>query len=291
MKAHILPPMRFRVPASTTNLGHGFDCFGIALSAANVCTYKTIDAPGDDALSHMLEDCRKACASAWETELPALSVSIEGDVPIARGMGSSSTIYASCIAAYQGLHGKDIDMGEIIRLGSELEGHPDNICAAVLGGFTIVGSVNEKLQWQRYPMNDLLEAVITIPSYEVKTNEARKVLPDHFSKEEGILAIQRCSMISAALVGGRLDILHGLFKGSWHEHYRARLNPALDICRKAADEAGAISTFISGSGSCILSLCTKSKVSGVKEALENAYTDEAEIRKITFNNNGLEQLS
>ena len=280
--------MRFRVPGTTTNLGHGFDCFGIALSTSNTVVVEVNQVNDNEALAAMLEDCRKRCVKAWQTELPSIAISIEGDVPIARGMGSSSTIYAACIAAYQLIHHKELDLGEIIRLGNKLEGHPDNICAAVLGGFTIVAQVAGRLQWQRFDMPEQLEAVISIPNFEVKTDEARKVLPQQFSKTEGITAIQRCSMISAALASKRLNLLRGLFDDAWHEHYRAALNPGLGTCREAADKAGAIGTFLSGSGSCILSLCTTSKTDDVHTALKEVYGDIAEIRKVTFNNSGIE---
>ena len=282
--------MRFKVPASTTNLGHGFDCFGIALQASNTITATVVDAVGDDQLSHMVENCRAYCAQRWNCTIPFLSINIEGDVPIARGMGSSSTIYAAAIAACQISSGNALDLAEIIRCGNELEGHPDNICAAVLGGFSMVAMVNGELRWQRFPMPACLQAVIAIPNFEVKTQEARKVLPDQLSKSEAITAIQRCSMISAALVSANIDILPGLFNDAWHEQYRSSLNPGLQHCRDAAEAAGAIATFLSGSGSCILSLCTDKTATAVHAALSHAYGDSAEIRAIAFNNNGIEQL-
>ena len=288
--AHILAAMRFRVPGTTTNLGHGFDCFGIALSTANIVSVEQDKTCDNEALAQMLEKVQRSCAKAWQCDLPSIAMSIEGDVPIARGMGSSSTIYAAATAAYQLIHNEEMDLGEIIRLGDKLEGHPDNICAAVLGGFTIVAQVAGRLQWQRFDMPEQLEAVISIPNFEVKTDEARQVLPQQFTKAEGITAIQRCSMISAALAGKRLNLLRGLFDDAWHEQYRAELNPGLVTCREAADQAGAIGTFLSGSGSCILSLCTKSKVSDVHAALEAAYGDTAEIRQVTFNNSGIELI-
>jgi homoserine kinase len=282
--------MRFQVPASTTNLGHGFDCFGVALNASNQISARIVETAGDDTLSQMVESCRAYCAQRWGKTVPFLKISISGDVPIARGMGSSSTIYAAAIAACQISSGSSLDLDEIIRCGSELEGHPDNICAAVLGGFTIIASVNGQLQWLRFPVPASLQAVISIPNFEVKTSEARKVLPQQFSKAEGIMAIQRCSMISAAMVSGQIDRLHGLFNDAWHEHYRASLNPGLHICRDAAESAGAIATFLSGSGSCILSLCTRDTAATIHSALQKAYGNIAEIRIIDFNNNGLVQL-
>lgn len=284
--------MRFRVPASTTNLAHGFDCFGIALSAANeVIIDETVnELSGNATLQHMIDQTRDIYMQRTRHAVPRLIISITGDVPAARGMGSSSTIYAAGLAACQRFAGKDIDLGQIIRIGSELEGHPDNICAAVLGGFTIVATVAGRLQWQRFAVPENLQAVITIPDYEVKTEDARKVLPQQFSITEGVLAIQRSSMISAALASGRLEMLHGLFQDGWHEHYRAQLNPHLGHCRQIAAEAGAIATFLSGSGSCILSLCTKSNIPMVKEALEAQRPDNAKIRALTFDNNGLELL-
>jgi len=133
------PMLRFRVPASTTNLGHGFDCLGMALGLANTISVEpggdAVSAPGasDPGLVTMAERVRAACAAAWRVALPGFAVRVAGEVPIARGMGSSSTILLGVAAACQQMAGRPFARGELIPIAAAIEGHPDNVTAACLG--------------------------------------------------------------------------------------------------------------------------------------------------------------
>jgi homoserine kinase len=272
--------MRFRVPASTTNLGHGFDCLGIALALYNTITVEpdpsgnTVRAPGaaDDGLAVMAERVRAACTTAWGVPLPGFTVTVEGDVPIARGIGSSSTILLGVAAACQQLAGRTFARAELIPITAALEGHPDNVTAACLGGFTIVGAAPEGLRFARFPVPAHLVAVIAIPPFEVKTSEARRILPQLMTREEAILGLQRTALITAALANGDVGALRGLFDEAWHEGHRAVLNPGLAEARTAAREAGAIGTILSGSGSTVLSFVEQARAEPVGAALKSVYT-------------------
>jgi len=248
----------FRVPASTTNLGHGFDCLGMALGLYNTIAVEpggdTITAPdaADPGLVHLAERMRATCSRAWKRPLPGFSVRVRGEVPIARGMGSSSTILLGVAAACQTLAQRPFDRVELIALAAEVEGHPDNVAAACLGGFTVVGDVNGQLRTARFAPPPDLTCVVCIPDFEVKTSEARRILPGELSKAEHIRGLQRTALIVAALAHGDLAGLSGLFADAWHEHHRAALNPHLAALRTAAEQQGALGTILSGSGSTVL---------------------------------------
>lgn len=215
----------------------------------------TVTAPGaaDPGLAAMAERMRAACARAWGRALPGFTVQVQGDVPIARGMGSSSTILLGVAAACQQFAGRALDRHELIELTTEVEGHPDNVAAACLGGFTVVGRVGGRLRTARFDPPQGLTAVVTIPPYEVKTSAARAILPTTLTRAEHITGLQRTALIVAALASGDASALHGLFTEAWHESYRAQLNPLLERIRANADNANALGTIISGSGSTLLS--------------------------------------
>lgn len=292
--------LRYRVPASTTNLGHGFDCLGIALGLANTITVTpggdAVTAPGaaDPGLQPMAERVRSACAQAWGKPIPGFAVAVAGDVPIARGMGSSATILCGVAAACRELAGLPADPGAVLEVAAAIEGHPDNVAAAVLGGVTVVGAVGDRLRWAKIPVPESLVAVVAIPPFEVKTSEARKILPQELSRADAIRGLQRTALITAALVQGRAEDLRGLFADAWHERYRAPLNTGFAEARTAADGAGAVGTIISGSGSTVLSFAPRAAAEAIRTAIERSYTARgvtAQVRIVPFDNGGLTRLS
>jgi homoserine kinase len=289
--------LSFRVPASTTNLGHGFDCLGIALGAANTisvepATSAAITAPGapDDGLQRMATTVRDACTKRWNATLPGFTVRVGGDVPVARGMGSSSTIFLGVAAACQQLAGRAFAKQELLEIAAAEEGHPDNAAAACMGGFTIVAATPQGLRWSRFAVPSDLVAVVAIPPFEVKTSEARRILPQQVERADLVRGLQRSALITAILASGRITELAGLFDDAWHERYRATVNPGLIEARAAAQQAGAIGTILSGSGSTVLSFSQRVKAPAVANAVQASYRDRgvaAEVRTLEFDNAGL----
>ena len=292
--------LRFRVPASTTNLGHGFDCLGIALAAANTisvepATTAAVSAPGapDDGLQRMATTVRDACAKRWNVTLPGFSVRVAGDVPVARGMGSSSTIFLGVAAVCQRLANRPFAKQELLEIAAAEEGHPDNAAAACMGGFTIVAATPQGLRWSRFAVPSELVAVVAIPPFEVKTSEARRILPQQVERAELVRGLQRSALITAVLASGRIGELTGLFDDAWHEHYRATVNPGLVEARAAAQKAGAIGTILSGSGSTVLSFSQRARAGEVANAVLASYRTRgvaAEVRTLEFDNTGLEAV-
>ena len=285
------------VPGSTSNLSHGFDCMGMAVAIRNQVRVvpradDAVTAPGaaDPGLLDLAQRVRRECAQAWDCALPGLEIAVAGAVPISRGLGSSATVLLGIAAACQQLAGHDLDRDELVRLGVRWEGHPDNICAAALGGFTLAAQGSDGLHWERIAVSEDLRAVIAIPATHQPTGEARQVLPDSVSRAEAIRAWQRASLITAVLAQGRIERLRGLLGDGWHEQYRAGLNPGLREAQAAADRAGALGTILSGSGSAVLSFTTSAVEGAVAAALEGVYRQlgiACEVRITGFDNHDL----
>jgi homoserine kinase len=291
--------LAFRVPGSTTNLGHGFDCLGIALGLANTVTVEAggaaASAPGsaDPGLAPMAERVRSECAAAWGRAVPGFAVTVRGDVPIARGMGSSATILLGVAAACRRLAGLDDDAGAVLEVAARIEGHPDNVAAACLGGFTVVGEHGGRLRWTRFAVPAELMAVVAIPPFEVKTSEARRILPQELPRRDAVQALQRTALITAALAQGRPEELRGLFDEAWHERHRAALNPGLAEARAAASATGAYGTILSGSGSTVLSFVARDRAEPVRAAVERSYAErgvQARVIAVGFDNTGLSAI-
>lgn len=293
--------MKFRVPGSTTNLAHGFDCLGIALGLANTITVLPttdglVSAPGaaDPGLQPMAAKVRDACVEAWGVPIPGFSVTVEGDVPIARGMGSSATILCGVAAACREMASLPEDPASILAVAAGIEGHPDNVTAAVLGGVTIVGPAADGLHAARIAVPPDLLAVVAIPPFEVKTSDARRILPHEMSRTDAIRGLQRTGLIVAALAQGRIDDLQGLFDDAWHEQYRAPLNRGFAEAREAAAKAGALGTIISGSGSTVLSFVRRGTGDDIRNAVAASYHSlgiAAQVLVLPFDNFGLRRLA
>ena len=233
-----------RVPASTSNLGPGFDCLGVALRIySNVivtCGAKS-----------RLPPIARAAADLFfqRTRCPqfSFSISVKGDVPSSRGLGGSATVRLGVLFAMNVLSGNRLERSSIFQLGAQLEGHPDNAAPAAFGGFTVVRGKNV----QRFHVSPALSFVLLIPNFDVETLAARKLLPSQVTHAAAIENSANASAITAAFASGNYQNLRGAFRDHLHQPYREKLIPFLPRVITAAEKAGALGAFLSGSGSTI----------------------------------------
>jgi homoserine kinase len=202
----------------------------------------------------MLEEA--AAAFFKKTRAPRFGVDLHlaGEVPIARGLGSSVTARLGCVAGLNALAGSPLDRQGLLEVVAALEGHPDNAAPAVFGGFTAAGFVGSEVRCIRVPLPSRIRLVTLIPDFEVSTPEARKRVPQTFSKADTIHILNRASLVTAAFATGRLESLRGCFDDRIHQPYRAPLIPGMDAILAAGVKAGAIGGWLSGSGSTLMCL-------------------------------------
>jgi homoserine kinase len=272
-----------RVPGTTANLGPGFDTLGLALRFYNRCEVTRRAARGVNIVSPIAEDAR-AGATAMLTEasklffrrtrVPAFGfdIALTGEVPIARGLGSSVTARLGCVAALNRLVGEPLGRPELFQLVTELEGHPDNAAPAIFGGFTASTMVEREARAVRFPVSRAAKFVTLIPNFEVSTPMARKLVPQQFSKADTVHCLTRVALITAAFASGNLEALRGCFDDRIHQPYREVLFPQLSAVIRAGERAGAIGGWLSGSGSSIMCL-TLAKPEAVAKAMQRALPD------------------
>jgi len=244
-----------RVPASTSNLGPGFDCLGVALRIYNDVTVTrsiksrphTVVGQAADLFFH---HTRRAPFS--------FSVSITGNVPPSRGLGSSVTLRLGVLHALNALTGNLVEPLSIFQLCARLEGHPDNAAPAVFGGFTVVRGQTV----QRFDVSGLLSFVLLIPDFEIKTSRARRILPPRIVRAAAVENCANACAITAAFASGNYRNLRGAFADHLHQPYRKNLIPFLPRVIATAEKAGALGAFLSGSGStiCAITLQDRNKV-------------------------------
>jgi homoserine kinase len=240
-----------RVPASTSNLGPGFDCLGVALRIYNSVTVTSGRLPEQPHRQIVSKAAERFFKQVRCRAFP-FSLSIVEEIPRSRGLGSSATIRLGILHGLNRLSRAPLDQLTLFRLCAELEGHPDNAAPATFGGFTVVGSALGGVpMFQRFKVSSQLYFVLLVPELEIPTSKARKLLPSKISHAAAVMNCGNACAITAAFASKGYEKLGGMFADHLHQPFRAELMPFLPGVIAAAERAGALGAFLSGSGSTI----------------------------------------
>ena len=263
-------PMRsviVEVPATTSNLGPGYDCLGVALSVYNRVT--VTQAEGEPPFEMALEAAEVFFAKAKREAFP-FACRIEGEVPMSRGLGSSVTLRLGVLNGLNVLVGEPLSRTEVFEIGASLEGHPDNAAPAQFGGFTVAGGEAHSAPPLRFAVAPELSFVLLVPNFEVRTADSRRILPEDVNRKAAVASSARACRITAAFAGGRYTALQDAFEDSaFHQPHRLPLVPFLPKVLAAGRGAGALGGFLSGSGSTVACL-TLEDPEGVAAAMLEA---------------------
>lgn len=276
------------VPASTANLGAGYDCLGLALDVCNTVTVEvaedggglSIDVTGEgEGELPAVRDNR--FVAGLETALEASigprpaaigwRIVMHNRIPLARGMGSSAAASVGGVVAGHVLGGRRLTEGEQLRLATALEGHPDNASAALLGGFVVSAHLGERVEAVRFDAPEGLRAVLFIPERRLSTADMRRVLPAEVPLRDAVSNMSRIAIGVAGIASGRYELLADLTVDRIHEPYRSVAYPQLPRLTGAARAAGALGAFLSGAGSTVLAFVAPGADAGpVERALAEA---------------------
>jgi homoserine kinase len=256
------------VPATSANLGSGYDVLAVALDLRNRIEVEALDEPGLELEvqgegEHQLPRTREnRFILALETGLRwALGdvphrvgwrVRMRNRIPLARGLGSSAAATVAGLMAGDTLTGRRIDRLRLLTLAAELEGHPENAAAAMLGGFVVAVIVEGRAEAIRFEPPPRIRAVLFVPDLPLATSEMRAVLPHAVPHRDAAFNVGRVALGVAGIATGRYDLLRVATEDRLHEPYRARAFPALPRLIRAAREAGAIGACLSGAGSSVI---------------------------------------
>ena len=253
-----------RIPGSTSNLGPGFDCLGVALRLHNSVTVIRDSSRQSSHLRIVSEAADRFFKQARRHTFP-FACSIVEQLPRCRGLGSSATVRLGILLALNRLSGDPLDRITLFRLCAELEGHPDNAAPAMFGGFTVIRSdsfpavTSPRLPKssllgstvQRFDVSPRLHFVLLVPDFEIQTSKARRVLPEKISRVAAVENAANACAITAAFASQNYKKLRGAFTDHLHQPFRLKLIPFLSPVIAAAEKAGALGAFLSGSGSTI----------------------------------------
>ncbi len=258
------------VPASSANLGAGYDCLAVALGLTNRIEVEVrgwsrgeielaVQGEGEDELT---EDRENRCVQGIEAALRAVRgempegvgwrIEMHNEIPLARGLGSSAAATIAGLVAGNALLGEPLTSPDLLRLANEIEGHPDNAAAALHGGFVVSAAIDGTVEALRFDAPRDLRAVLFIPDLRLSTEEMRSVLPDKVPREDAVSNLTRLAIGVAGMAIGRFDLLRVLTVDRLHEQYRAAAFPQLPRLIQSALDAGAIGACLSGAGSTVI---------------------------------------
>ncbi|WP_267384560.1 homoserine kinase [Cyanobacterium sp. uoEpiScrs1] len=274
------------VPATTANLGPGFDCIGAAVNQYNCFKFSPIETETSDLVITITgkEASRVTCDHTnlvYKSFLkfyqylgqtpPKIAINIELGVPLARGLGSSATAIIGGLMGGNQLAGEPLSLSEIMKLAITIEGHPDNVVPALLGNCQL--SVGKAENWQICPIAwhpDLIP-VVAIPDFELSTKEARAVLPAHLNRDDAIFNIAHLGLLIKALETGNQDWLTMALNDKLHQPYRQTLIKGFNSVKTAALSVGAYGVVISGAGPTVIALTSADYADRVSSAMTDAW--------------------
>jgi homoserine kinase len=280
-----------RVPATSANLGPGFDCLALALSLSNTFDVALdLDHRGTSEVTIRGDRRDTACLTepndnlflraftmacqSRDVAVPRMRLTMHVNLPPGRGLGSSATAVVGGIIAANALLGNPLTQADMLDLAVRCEPghHPDNVAAALLGGLVITGVRNAegRLIAERVALNRAARAVVFIPDMPMSTLEGRSLLPPAYAREDVTFNLSRVALLVAGLHSGRFDLLGLAMDDRMHQPYRQKLFPALPDLISAAREGGALGACLSGGGSSVLAL-----VDGEENRVRDAMTAEA----------------
>ena len=252
-----------RVPATSANLGPGFDVLGLALGLYNDIAFEeadgvvvAIEGEGAGRLATGAENVvARAARMAYEAagrRFRGAAIRCVNRIPPARGLGSSAAAWVGGLVAGNAALGSPLDRDAVLALACRAEGHPDNVAAALLGGLTISCAADERVTAVSLAVPPDVTWVVLVPETESSTREARAVLPSTVSRADAVFNLQRLALLLASVTSGRVDLLRFAMEDKLHQPQRRALFPWMDAVRRAALEAGALGCVLSGAGPSLL---------------------------------------
>jgi len=234
-----------RVPASTANLGPGFDCLGVALQLYN---YTTVRRGEPSAPDPMVDEA--AARFFAEADVPPFPFGwkVEAEIPRSRGLGSSVAVRLGILHGLNALAGRPLDANQLYRLCAHLEGHPDNAAPGAFGGFV---AARPDHTFFRCEVSPALHFVVLVPAEEIETDASRVRLPAEIRHLDAVQNTAHASLVTAAFAAQRYELLRGSMNDWLHQPYRERAVPHLRPAIAAGIAAGALDGYLSGSGSAV----------------------------------------
>lgn len=283
--------IKVRVPATSANMGPGFDSLGIGLTLYNEFEFRELE----DGLrfnginqefcneENIIYKAMKLCFNKAGYKIKGLEISeVKQDVPISRGLGSSSTCIVGGLMGANEILGERFSKDELLDMAVEIEGHPDNVAPAILGGMIVAAIEDRKTYYDKVNVSKGLKFVSIVPDFRLSTERARAVVPKAISMKDGIYNVSRAALMVASFTSGKYELIKHACKDAFHQNYRMKLIPGFEKVYNKSYELGAYGCYLSGAGPTIMAIIDENNMrfsNKIKEFLniENLNWDVLEL--------------
>jgi len=274
-----------KVPATTANLGPGFDTLGMALDMYN---YIAMDETGGDLIIEVTKNgaettpkdssnlVYKAAAMVFQEvnyKPKGLKITMQNNIPMARGLGSSGSVIVGGMVAANHISGCKLNYNQILHMATCMEGHPDNVAPALFGGIVTSAQLDKETVYRKIMPPTNLTTVVAVPEYELSTEKARSALPAEVPLHDAVYNISRVSLLVWALINSDMELMGKVMEDKLHQPYRMRLIPGMSEVAQAAKDMGAYSFALSGAGPALIAFCTNNSAEAIGEAMQRTFKE------------------
>ncbi len=306
-----------KVPASSANIGTGFDCLGIALPIYNTVTIEETVLPGTGIEINMMAEEETIDEMVFENipkdennivykavellynsigQVPSeLKINIESQIPIARGLGSSSSVIVGGLIAANKLLGNPADEAALLAIATEVEGHPDNVAPAILGGFVLSNQEDDgSISYCKFNWPEEWDLTVCVPDFELSTSIARSVLPKEVPMQDAVFNAKHLGMLVHAVNTKDAKLMKQALQDRLHQQYREKLVPGMkEIMEAFKHEDGILGCVLSGAGPTILVISYKYDLDKIKSTVVDIWANQnikADVRTLKVEEKGAEVL-
>ncbi len=290
--------IHIQIPATSANLGAGFDALGLALTYYNYVDMEESDrleiTSDDDQIiptdeTNLIYISAKDLFNVCGRELKGLRLHQTNNIPMARGLGSSSACIIAGLLGANTMLGDPLSLDELVNMAAQIEGHPDNTAPALLGGIVTAVFNGKKVEWVKQEVRTRLKFVAIIPDYELKTEAARAALPKEVAHKDAVFNLSRAALFSASLLTGKYENLRTAVQDRLHQPYRLELMPHAKEVFDIAYTHGAYAVYVSGAGPTVMAIVDEdnSFFTGKMEfSMEAAGINGWKVRELEIDNQG-----
>ena len=297
----MIDEVKIKVPATSANLGPGFDTLGVGIDLCNEAHIKrasthqmNIYGEGENNARVLNNNIFVNIFHKFYKELThredTFHFTLHNKIPISRGLGSSSAVILGAIYSAHLMSGRNIHKKDLLNLALHYEKHPDNITPATFGGFCVASLRRHKVVSIHHPMPSYLRAVLVIPPKPMSTNVSRKALPTNYNKKDTAFNVAQSSLLTAAILSGKWHLLAKACGDRMHEKYRMETFPELFSIKKKLISLRPFMVTLSGSGSTMFSIFHANDVKYIKQKLYKLFPEPTKVLICKFNNDGIKRL-
>lgn len=288
--------LSIKVPATSANMGPGFDCLGVALDLFNYFeieeTAGRIEITGCEECfsndTNLVYTSMQKCFEVLKYQPKGLKININSNIPISRGLGSSAACIVGGVVAANELADGKLTKAQMLEIANAIEGHPDNVAAALMGGMTIAVQDKGKVYYENVKIADNFRFCAIIPDFTLSISEARAALPNMLTYGDAIFNISRATLLVTALANGNYDLIKYACEDALHQPYRSKLIPGYDEIVQKSKDLDCLGVFLSGAGPTIMAIIkgTDKHFTSDMQHFLDTLEDKWTVRELHIDNQG-----